>query len=79
MSPGIYSLKNKNKKSLNPQVLSTRDQGWFFLYSICNCSNNEINLNKNCISVYRNYVSVYMEIKEKIEPDHQNTYVRLKS
>jgi hypothetical protein len=28
---GVYSLKTK-RKSLNPQVLSTRDQGWFVLY-----------------------------------------------
>jgi hypothetical protein len=27
----------KEKQSLNPQVLSTRDQGWFVLYIICNC------------------------------------------
>jgi hypothetical protein len=28
---GFIALKQK-KQSLNPHVLSTRDQGWFFIY-----------------------------------------------
>jgi hypothetical protein len=28
---GFIALKKKKKQSLNPQVLSTRDQGWFYI------------------------------------------------
>jgi hypothetical protein len=31
----------KEKKSLNLQVLSTRDHGWIVLYIICKCENNK--------------------------------------